>query len=259
MHYSEFEPAAPLAAHVSCYWGMSAGANVPRNYAHQVVPDGCVSVFCTRGATGDLRPSLLGPRAEPLTIALNPGDQLWGVKFWPDAGGLVLALDPRGLFGHLVAPLTDPAWAAALARAMGAAGNEAAVARVADEQLAAPVGAARAPDPVIRAAVVALMATHGEMEIAELARGLGISLRQLERRFLRAVGLNPKDLAAIERMRSALAHLVDPTARTWAEVAADLGYTDHSALVRDFSDLALVDPGPEARRVRELINGRTRR
>ena len=256
MHYHEFEPAAALAVHVSRYWGMAAGMDVPRNHAYQVVPDGCVTIFSQRNAAGEVRGTLVGPRAEPLTVAINPGDRLWGVRFWPDAGGAVLGMDPRRLYGHLVSPLVEPAWAAALARALGASGDETAVARAAKEHLAEPVESAKALDPLVRGAVAGLMATNGEMDIAELARGLGISLRQLERRFLRSVGLNPRDLALIQRMRSALAHLVDPTARTWAEVAADFGYPDEAELVRDFS--GLVGPGSSraADQVRSLLNGR---
>jgi AraC-like DNA-binding protein len=256
MHYQEFEPAASLAAHVARYWGMAAGMDVPRNHAYTVVPDGCVTIFSQRNAAGEVRGTLVGPRAEPFTIAINPGDRLWGVRFWPDAGGAVLRMNPRRLYGHLVSPLVEPAWAAALARVLGTSSDETAAAGAAKELLEEPVESAKALDPLVRGAVAGLMATNGEMEIAELARGLGISLRQLERRFLRAVGLNPRDLALVQRMRSSLAHLVDPAARTWPEVAADFGYAEEAGLVRDFSEL--VGPGSSraADQVRSLLNGR---
>lgn len=219
MHTFEFDPTPPLAAHVSCYWGMTVSAQVPRNHPHQILPDGCIVIACGRAASGELRSSLVGPRAEPLIMSVNPGDRFWGVRFWPDAGGAVLGENPRRLHGHLVAPLSEPAWAVALMRAMGACADETAAARVADEQLAAPV-AARPLDPLVRAAVIGLIATSGEMEITELAKGVGLSLRQLERRFGAAVGLNPKQFARIRRMRPALPHLLGHAPRTWADVAA---------------------------------------
>lgn len=258
MHYFEFDPAPPLAAHISCYWGMTIGMQVPRGYGHQIFPDGCIVIACARAATGEIRSSLVGPRAEPLTVTVNPGDRFWGVRFWPDAGGAVLHEEPRRLHGHLVAPLTEPAWALAVSRAMAVCGDEAAAARVADEHLAAPVASAAALDPIVRASVVALIATNGEMEIAELARGVGLSLRQLERRFGAATGLNPKQFARIRRMRSALTHLLGPAVKTWSEVAADFGYADHSHLIRDFSQLVGLTPSEAAAKVRSIIHGKVR-
>ena len=258
MHYFEFDPAPSLAAHVSNYWGMSVAMNTPRNHPHRIVPDGCVVISCGRTATGELRGSLVGPRAEALVVPVNPGDRYWGVRFWPDAGGAVLHVNPRKLHGHLVAPLAEPAWAVALVKALGPCADEPSAARAADEHLAAPVAAARPLDPLVRAAVAGLIATNGEMEIGELARGVNLSLRQLERRFGAAVGLVPKQFARIRRMRSALAHLLGPTARTWSEVAADFGYADHSHLVRDFAQLAGVTPSEAAENVRRIVHGRVR-
>ena len=258
MHYFEFDPAPPLAAHVSRYWGMTVGAQVPRGFGHQIFPDGCMAIACGRSATGEVRSSLVGPRAEPLTVTVNPGDRFWGVSFWPDAGGAVLHEEPRRLHGHLVAPLTEPVWALTLSRAMAACNDEAAAAGVADEHLAAPVASAAPLDAIVRAAVVALVASNGEMEIAELARGVGLSLRQFERRFGAATGLNPKQFARIRRMRSALAHLLSPSPRTWSEVAADFGYADHSHLVRDFTQLAGLTPSEAAARVRSIVHGKVR-
>jgi AraC-like DNA-binding protein len=258
MHYFEFDPAPPLAAHVSCYWGMSVGMQVPRNHPHQILPDGCITIACNRAASGELRASLVGPRAEPMIVPVSPGDRFWGVRFWPDAGGAVLGVNPRKLHGHVVAPLSEPAWAVALTRALGSCADEAAATRVADQQLAAPVAAAQPLDPIVRAAVLGLVATNGEMEIGELARGVGLGLRQVERRFGAAVGLNPKQFALIRRMRSALAHLLGPTPKTWSEVAADLGYADHALLVRDFALLAGSTPTEIADRVRAIVQGKVR-
>src|SRR5829696_8490911 len=55
MHYAEFDPAPSLAAHVSCYWGMTVGDDVPRDHPHQLLPDGCIVIACRRAARGELR------------------------------------------------------------------------------------------------------------------------------------------------------------------------------------------------------------
>lgn len=219
MHDFEFDPATPLAAHVARYWGMAAPMRLSGSQTRQLPPDGCIAIIGTRSATGEQRTSLVGPRAEPLTLTLNAGDRLWGVRFWPDAGGAVLHEEPRRLHGHFVSPLTEPAWAMALARALAACDDQAAAARVADELLAAPVAAAAPLDALVRTAVRGLIVTNGEMEIAELARGVGIGLRQLERRFGTATGLSPLQYARIRKMRPVLPHLLGRAPRSWDDVA----------------------------------------
>ena len=219
MYYFEFDPAPPLAAHVARYWGLAAPMRLPGGHAHQLPPDGCITIIGTRSATGEQRSSLVGPRAEPLTLTLNPGDRLWGIRFWPDAGGAVLHEEPRRLHGHFVSPVTAPAWALGLARVLAACADEAAAARAADEMLAAPVVAAGPLDPLVRMAVRGLIVTNGDMEIAELARGVRLGLRQLERRFGAATGLSPLQYARIRKMRPVLPHLLGHAPRSWDDVA----------------------------------------
>ncbi len=258
MHYFEFDPAPLISTHIASYWGMTVASHVPANHPHELIPDGCVVVACRSDAQGAPRASLVGPRAEPLTVSVNPGDRFWGVRFWPDSASALLHADPRTLRGKLVAPLLEPPWLAGLTRALVACDDESSAARVADEHLAAPVAAARPLDPIVRAAVVALVVTRGEIEIEELARDVGVSRRQLERRFGAAVGLTPKQFARIRRLRSALAHLLHPAPRTWSEVAADVGYADHAHLTRDFTLLVGLTPSEIAERVRGIVHGRVR-
>lgn len=258
MHHFEFDPAPALAAHISSYWGMSVSMQTPRGHAHQVLPDGCITISCLRQPTGETRAALVGPRAEALVVTANPGDRYWGVRFWPDAGGAVLGEEPRKLHGHLVAPLLEPPWALGLVRALAGCADEAAAAQVANEHLAAPVAAARPLDPLVRVAVVGLVATNGEMEIAEVARGVGLSLRQFERRFSATTGLTAKQFARIRRMRSALVHLLGKAVKTWSEVAETLGYADHAQLVSDLEEMDRLTPAEAVVRLRIMTGGRVR-
>lgn len=236
---------------------MTVSASVAPGFPHHIIPDGCVSLVAARPERGPARAALLGPRAEALVVPLMPGDRYWGVRFWPDAAGAVLALDVRELAGRVVAPLTSPAWAADLLAALARCATQDDV-RAAARALEQPVRDAPPLDDVVRAVIVATVASRGEMSVAELARGAGIGTRQLERRFAAAVGLTPKQFGRIRRMRAALSHLLDPAPRTWSEVAADLGFADHSHLVRDAVDLSGLTPSALAGRVRSIRHGTVR-
>ncbi|HEY2804541.1 MAG TPA: hypothetical protein VGI92_01660, partial [Gemmatimonadales bacterium] len=183
-----------------------------------LVPDGGITLFSHRSARGDTRGSLVGPRADDLALAVMPGDRIWAIRFWPDSGGLVLGEDPERLAGHFVQPLTHPQWAVLLLRALADCRDAASAAEVADRLLGDVIASASAPDAVARQAVQALIATHGEIGIAEIAEGMGISLRQLERRFSAAVGLDPIQFGRIRKMKGNLGPLLGNTPRTWNEV-----------------------------------------
>jgi len=86
------------------------------------------------------------------------------------------------------------------------------------------------PDPLALEGARALRAAHGDLRIADLARGLHLSLDALEKRFRRTIGASPKQLASLLRLRWALAgHR--PGARL-GPLALAAGYCDQSHFVR---------------------------
>jgi AraC-like DNA-binding protein len=80
----------------------------------------------------------------------------------------------------------------------------------------------------------------GVISVDELATSAGLSHRQLERRFLRDVGVSPKVLCRILRFQQVFRVVnSDPT---WATVAIDCGYYDQAHLIRDFRQFAEQTP-----------------
>jgi AraC-like DNA-binding protein len=99
----------------------------------------------------------------------------------------------------------------------------------------------RRHDDALAAAAVAWIARHPEAHVAQLARELGISARQLQRRVLAATGYAPKLLHRVLRFQRALVALGDPST-TLAGVAADAGYLDQAHLTREVRALAGATP-----------------
>ena len=89
-----------------------------------------------------------------------------------------------------------------------------------------------AADPVVEAAVAAIGAAHGTIRIAPLARRLGISQDPLEKRFRRAIGASPKQLASLVRLQRVIAS--PPAGASWSERAIAAGYFDQSHFIREF-------------------------
>jgi transcriptional regulator GlxA family with amidase domain len=90
-----------------------------------------------------------------------------------------------------------------------------------------------APDPLVARALALIGPTAGEdASIAAVARSLGLSERQLERRFLLRVGITPKRFATLRRFERAVALAKTAPSLTSAALAA--GYYDQSHFIRDF-------------------------
>jgi AraC-like DNA-binding protein len=70
--------------------------------------------------------------------------------------------------------------------------------------------------------------------IGELAERLRVSHEHLDREFARIVGLGPRTLARILRMRALLGSIDVFGTVAWTDRAAELGWFDQAHLIRDF-------------------------
>jgi AraC-like DNA-binding protein len=91
----------------------------------------------------------------------------------------------------------------------------------------------RAVDAQIRAAIH-WVATHPDGRVEQLSRWLGLSSRQLQRRFTVAVGYGPKLFQSVLRFQRLL-HFAGKTCshRSLARLAADAGYSDQAHMTRE--------------------------
>lgn len=83
-------------------------------------------------------------------------------------------------------------------------------------------------------AAVEALAADPARPIADLAADLGVSHGHLDRQFTDQVGLSPRTLARILRMRRLLDHIDVYETVAWANLAVELGWFDQSHLIRDF-------------------------
>lgn len=105
----------------------------------------------------------------------------------------------------------------------------------------------RAADHVLR--------TRGAARITDMARLACLSERQFERGFLAETGCSPKLYKRIARFETALDMKIAYPARSWLEIAHDLGYYDQMHMVHDFQ--SLIGNSPE-RFIAELQGARPR-
>lgn len=223
--YREFAPPAWARAAIACLWVRRGDGGSVR-----VLPDACADIVWRPG-TGAM---IAGPDSEAWTSRTRPGELIVGARLLPGAGGAAfgiplaevrnarvpvdaLGLDPRRELSGALDPDDAPATLAAVA-----------LARVAH----AP------PDRAVQAAAVRLL--DPGQRVDQLATTLGFSERQLQRRFLAAVGYGPKMLQRVLRLRRFL------TAPAFddglAAAAAGAGYADQAHLTRECRALTGLTP-----------------
>ena len=243
MHYREFMPPADTADWVARYWTMTVPASVEPGFGHRILPDGCVDLVVAVRPAAPAIVAVRGPRATPLVLPVGPGDRYFGVRFWPDAGALVLGTSAASLVDHLgPAASFIGADAEALGEAFVPPPDETAAPALFAEWLVPRVATLPPVDPAVRLAIVAANAAGGAARATDLAPLVGLGARQLQRRFVRATGLTIKTYSRIRRLRRTLDHLLAGEPRTWSQVAATLGFADHSHLAGEFARLAGAAP-----------------
>lgn len=103
--------------------------------------------------------------------------------------------------------------------------------------LAAELVAAGPPDRAVQAATVRLLDPHQRVD--RLAAEIGLSERQLRRRFRASVGYGPKTLQRVLRLR----RFLRSDRRSLGRAALDAGYADQAHLARDCRQLTGLAPG----------------
>lgn len=204
--------------------------------ARPVLPDGCTDLIWSAG-----RLLVAGPDTGPYrTDGVAPGTRYVGLRFAPGQGPAVFGV-PAHELRDLRVPLAD-LWPAdqvrELAKRAAAAEEPGRVADLLEETAAARLRRDTGPNAVRhagRTAAVAAALARGR-PVAEVARAVALSERQLHRLSLDAFGYGPKTLTRVLRLVRAL-----DLARSgvpYAEVAVRAGYADQAHLAREVKSLA---------------------
>ena len=219
--YRERASESPL---IVCAWEQVTAA--PRE--QRVLPDACVDLLW-RGE----RLLIAGPDSRARLVALAAGERIVGVRLRPGVAGAVLGL-PAGELRDGSPDAGEVIGRAAAGRLLdallGGAEPHALLAHAIARR-----GAGRA-DPLVVAAVLAL--GRPRVRVAELARELGVSARQLQRRVGDGAGLGPKALSRVLRLHRLRTLPPAPL----AELALDAGYADQAHMTAEVTQLAGIPP-----------------
>jgi AraC-like DNA-binding protein len=246
--YEEHAPDPALAAHVHCLWRFEGD----EDGAEQAVPpDGRCELIAHLGRPYEERggdgawhaqaPLLFaGQLTRPLVLRSRGQVDVLGVRFKP-AGAWAFVGAPLSACTDLrldLATLHGDVAAASLRTQLRAGADPgeriAALSRHVAAQIALRDGRR---DTAIEACVERILASEGRVALAELGPLAGLGERQLQRRFAEVVGIPPRMLGVVVRLRRVFDALRDAPWSTWSERAQAAGFFDHPQMARDFRRL----------------------
>ncbi len=234
--YREFAPSPPLHALLACRWERELPPDDPAD-STLILPDGCVDLLWRDGKL-----TVAGLDRTAWRSPVRAGSSIVGVRLRPGVAGAVFGIPASELLDVRV-PLEEVLGSRASElseRLDGAKGREAEYLLL--EGIVASAIAEDSPDPLVLAATRRLGFPGSRVD--ELAGALGISERQLRRRFHRSVGYGPKTLDRVLRFRRLVskAQAVSDGEVDLARLAADLGYADQAHMARDSVRLTGMPP-----------------
>jgi AraC-like DNA-binding protein len=276
MEFTFHRPGPPLSAFVESITYFAGYA--PRHTRERLIPDGAAVLIVDLGETpkklyaGDHSPEFVdfrrswisGMQLRPIVIEAQPRSSLMVVRFQPGGAYPILGHDLRALTDDVLAfeAVVGAAAASLRDRVLDIAGGPARIA--AAEGWLRERLAGRTPHPVITH--FARRLEHGHVRIADLVEETGFTARHVRDLFDRWIGVSPKQYARLmrfQRVLKALSHAApqDPFLEgpalprpDWAELAADLAFSDQSHLSHEFSAFAGMPPGAYVDAYRGLDN-----
>ncbi len=254
MNYQTFQPHPDLASLVKCYWTLEvpAGKGPQRQ---RIVPDGCLEMAFILGddikryTSGDVfilqpRAMVLGQTLEPFYIEPTGYVDSFAVRFYP-YGFANFVTTPIKNLANKETPIAllfgeEPAKDLEQ-RIIQAPGTEERIGIIEDFLLAKFKNEVTV-DSIVKATVDALLSTKGSTPITTILKDDVSKRRQLERKFLKQIGISPKQLGKVIRLQAALKMLLKQQPERFTTIAYESEYYDQAHFIRDFKEFTGTTP-----------------
>jgi len=254
LRYNEWLPRAnALRGVVIAYWYCAGDASKVPSAA--ILPDGYVEVVFNLGDPVGLdgpaykgdQPDrcVVGPLSSAIQIEYRGPVATFGIRFHPARGSLFFGISAPDLVNRL-GPLCH--YSSSLDHALselisGTWNPESEASRAAlDQILVKQLASVPPPDKSVIAVVDRLSASTSSPSVAEIAAELGLSVRQVQRRFTEAVGMPPKQFVRVTRFARLWQIATMSPPETWADLAAEHGYADQAHMIREFRSFGVKPP-----------------
>jgi AraC-like DNA-binding protein len=236
--YREFLAPAPLADRFLCFWTQTITGSQGL-HEQRVLPDACIDIVLIN----DEPPVLAGPWTVPFLSRLPVGTSITGARLHPGRASCLLDIPASELLNQTIsiAAVKGVMQNMQFERVIEQP-NAAARRSVLGQVLLASMEHSAPFDQAVLAGIQWL-SRRPRGRIEQLSRWIGISERQLHRRFSAAIGYGPKTFQSVMRFQRLLKIARETGAKqSLADLSFRAGYADQAHMTRDVHRFANVRP-----------------
>jgi len=254
MNYQTFQPHPDLESLIKCFWTLEVPADKDAQ-RQRIVPDGFIELFFILGhdirryTSGDEfiiqpRAMVLGQITEPFFIEPTGYVNSFAVRFYPYGFANFVTAPVKSLanketpidllFGEKQAKELEQ-------KIVHAAGTFERI-KIIEGFLLNKLKDKTTIDHIVKSTIDVIISTGGSTPINTILKDNPSKRRQLERKFLRQVGISPKQLGKVIRLQAALKMLLNQQSGSLTEIAYESEYYDQAHFIKDFRELTGITP-----------------
>lgn len=254
MDYQTFQPHSDLKSLVKCHWTLE----IPDEYnseKQRIVPDGCMELIFILGDNIKRYTSenefIIQPRAiivgqitEPFTIQPVGYVHCFATRFYPYGVSNFIKTPLKNLENKetSIFKLFGEPTADELEQKIIHATDTQQRIEIIETFLLNKLNEKTTIDNIVKSTVDALLATSGSSAIKTILKEDLSKRRQLERKFLKQIGMSPKQLGKVVRLQTALKLLLNQKTETLTKIAYESEYYDQNHFIKDFKEFTGITP-----------------
>ena len=254
MNYQTFQPHPDLKSLVKCYWSLEVPAD-PDSQRQRIIPDGCIEMIFILGddikryTSGDdfiiqPRAMVLGQTIEPFYIEPVGYVNSFAVRFYPYGIVNFVATSIKDLANKEtpIELLFGERPAKELEQKIIQAPDTKKRIEIIENFLFEKLIEKTTIDNIVKTTIDALLSTKGSTSINTILKDDLSKRRQLERKFLKQIGISPKQLGKVIRLQTALKLLLNQQLENLTKIGYESGYYDQAHFIKDFKEFTGTKP-----------------
>lgn len=254
MNYQTFQPNSDLESLISCYWTLEVPADADAQ-KQRIIPDGTIEMAFILG--DDIkrytsenefiiqpRAMVLGQTMEPFYIQPTGYVNTFAIRFYPYGFSNLVTIPIKNLSNKETAltSLFGEKTANELESKITKAQNSSERIKVIEGFLLAKFNEKATINNIVKTTIEALLATKGSASISTILKEDISKRRQLERNFIKQIGVSPKQLGKVIRLQTALKMLLNRESENLTDIAYESDYFDQAHFIKDFKEFTGINP-----------------
>lgn len=253
MNYQTFKAHPDLEAIVKCYWTLEVPSEMATE-KQRIVPDGCIEMAFILGEDIKRLENEENWVLQPRAMVVGQITKSYFIQPTGFVNSFAVRFYPYGFASFIKTPVKELADKdTPLTMLFGESANEleqkiihAASTEerieIVESFLLNKLIETSTIDKIVKSTIDSLFITNGSIPISSILKGELSQRRNLERNFLKQVGISPKQLGKIIRLQTALRMILNKQPDSLTTIAYASEYYDQAHFIKDFKEFTGTNP-----------------